>query len=131
MSLHQSLVHSIITGGPVNHAGYEAEFVPQDGSGFLDFAKNLYGKAKSFVTNKVIPFFNKHKATVLNKIGDAAKNAFRIGLKSEGSLKDRLKAAGNSIKNDTLQELSNAKKGILNRLERERMANMPETIITV
>ncbi len=127
MSLHQSFVHSIITGGPVMHKGHVAEFPSQDGAGFLDFAKNLYGKAKSFFQNKVVPFFDRHKATVLNKLSEAGKNALKIGLKTEGSLKDRLRAVGNNLKNTALSEVAQGKKALLNRLERDPA----ETIITV
>ena len=103
MSVHSAYVESLLNGGgPVKIGGNVLHF--QHGAGFGDWVKGVWGKAKNFVANKVVPqitgLWDKHKGAVFDAAKDVGKSALKTGYNTKGSLKDQLKAGFGSVKSD-------------------------------
>lgn len=117
--LHESYVKSLLTGGSVVRMKHHG-MVRFEGAGFGDWAKSMWGKAKSFFTHRIKPVLMDEGKKLLPLVVDASKqivsNAINSGLDHDGNIKERVRASLQRANSDASLHKTRLKEGVLERL---------------
>jgi len=109
MSLHEAYVKSMMSGGALVKTKHGTMRFHQEGAGFGDWAKSMWGKAKAFV-HRITPTLMEEGKKSLIKAGEKM-------IDQDGKLKDKLKAGFHSVKADIVDNRKAIGKHLLSELK--------------